>query len=227
MNEENTPEVPQVAPAGEEAQIETPAGGEIPENAPAPIEADKEEKVYAGKFKSPDELEKAYKELQSSFTKARQRPAEPVVPVVNEPTSVEHFDRETQESLNRWYSEQRRAEMAAAEESKVAAFVEKHKDDLSDEIVDGLVRKYIADARAEGKYLEQEQALQMAKEKVATGVKPQLEQAKSEGLEEGRNISKTKEELGAVGSPASKMKIDPSQLSAKEFAEYHGLKKME
>src|SRR6056297_1518844 len=59
--------------------VETPpaeAVGQPPQDAPKQTPPTEEPKLYAGKFKSPEDLEKAYGELQSSFTRKSQEAAE-------------------------------------------------------------------------------------------------------------------------------------------------------
>lgn len=64
------------------SEVDVQVNNEAPEAAPAPKEADvnatdtAEEKLYAGKYKSPEDMEKAYKELESKFGRETSEKAE-------------------------------------------------------------------------------------------------------------------------------------------------------
>lgn len=73
---ENTPIDSEVT--GDEAQSEQVDSTDEESNAPTASPVDTEEKLLAGKYKNPEELEKGYLELQSQFTKTRQADKEPV-----------------------------------------------------------------------------------------------------------------------------------------------------
>lgn len=217
-------EEPQVAPEGESTQDEQVASTEdtTEANPPEDSNSDKGDELILGKFKSQADLEKSYQELERETTRLRQQkpqaPQEqPQIPDsgTNNP---EYFDKETQDSLERWYSQKREAE-------KVAEFRRKHADDLKDPLLDGAVRRIIADANSQGLYKDQEEALAEAKQMLDERTKPQVREAKNEGFEEGAEIARKKQQAGAGGGSKAKEKVDPDSLSAAEFAEIHGLKR--
>jgi len=126
------------------------------------------------------------------------------------------IDPEVQPALDRWYTERRETE-------KAMEFVNKHQDELKDPVLDGTVRRLIADKKANGELFDHEAILSEAKKLMEKQVRPQMKIAKTEGVEEGQEIARKKEQAGAIGEVGARDKVDPNKLSAEEFAKYNGL----
>lgn len=107
---------------------------------------------------------------------------------------------------------------------RAAEFARKHADELKDPILYSRVAGIIRESNAKNQAIDQEEALSQAKKEIEARLAPQVKDAKSEGFTEGQEIAQQKQKLGAVGD-VNKVspKVDPSQLSAKEYAEYFGL----
>lgn len=216
---ENTP-VQEVAPQPDEAQSEQVAAPSEADTTPdaAP---DTSEKLYAGKYKSPEDMEKAYIEAQSKMTqlaqeKARLEAAQIQQDLVQPTESA--FDEETTSYVKRIYAEER-------EREKVAEFVAKNAEKLADPVIRGAVKEIIAEARNAGQYIEQSEALRLAESQIESRLSKKVSEAKATGEKEGLEIATKKEQLGGIGTTAGKADVDPSKLSAKEYAEYYQLKK--
>lgn len=218
-----------VAPASDSTPSEqggTPAS--VPET-PAETPSDKGEKLL-GKFNSVEELANSYKELESKFTQSQQqRSAEtreqaPVDPAGYQPSQIPNaygnelpFDQETLTGLDQWYERRR-------ENERAAEFVTKHREELSDPILAGTTQRLIQEANRKGERIDQETALAEAKKLLDSRLKPAEAQAKDEGFKEGEEVTRKRELAGAVGGTGTTApKVDPNSLSAKEYAEYHGL----
>ena len=221
MADENTPEV-QVAPE----PIETPTEqvATTPEVADAPVTAtDKEEKTYAGKFKSVEDLEKSYNELQAEFTRTRQaeKYEEQAPAYVPQETDLEGYDPETVKVIQN-IARQQAVDMLFAE--KMTQFTDKHGDELKkDTLLDAATRREMELMRSQGKLIDPERALENAKKTLDERLNAKSQEAKEEGLEEGKNIAKTKEQLAAVGEAGKTPEVDESKLSADEWAKLHNI----
>ena len=111
------------------------------------------------------------------------------------------------------------------ENKKAEEFVRKHMDDLKDPVLTGTIQRVIAEANAKNEYIDQEDALAQAKKLLDERIKPQVQKAQTEGVEEGQEVARKKQQAGAIGDNSQgKTKVEPDKLSAKEFAEYYGLK---
>jgi hypothetical protein len=76
---------------------------------------------------------------------------------------------------------------------------------------------------AQGQYVDRDLALEQAKAALDARMKPVKEAAKQEGVVEGQDIAKTKQQLGAVGEPGKVAEVDDSQLTAKELAKKYNI----
>ena len=229
---EKNVEVPEVAPQGEDTQSEQVAATDDAADAPS-IPEEKEEKIL-GKFNSQEDLEKSYQESESKLTQTLQEKAEleralqqamstpetgyPQTESVNTPPQL---DPEVVPALDQ-YTVKKYAELRSAE--KAVEFVNKHQDELKDPVLDGTVRRLIAEKRMNGQDFDQEDILAEAYKLLEARTKPQIKDAKTEGVAEGKEIAHKKEQAGAVGETGAREKVDESKLSSKEYAEYHGLK---
>jgi hypothetical protein len=157
-DEVNTPEVPAAPLPTDGASTEQVAGTETPANAPAPA-ADGDNRLYGGKYKTVEELENAHKSLQGEYTRVTQGRGTPPVqepqggadtrPGYENPAGQPDgsgeplFDEQTQAALDANY-------WANREKEKAAEFVRKHKEELADPVLDGTVRRLLAEAREKG-----------------------------------------------------------------------------
>jgi len=126
------------------------------------------------------------------------------------------FDEDTAKALDA-YVEQK------LESKKAADFARRHADELTDPLLSGAVQRLIADANHKGQYVDHEEALNTAKKMLEERIKPQIEQAKNQGIEEGQEVAKKKEQAGAIGQPAKNEPIDESRMSAAEMAKYYNI----
>ncbi len=219
-DEKETP-VEQVAPVNNEAQPEQVATTEEVATPPEAVSDKGEEKLYAGKFKSVEDLEKSYGELQSSFTKERQAMAQPREQVPEQATApydnAPQLDPESAQAVDRIVDDR-------IERKKATDFAHKHKDELKDPILAGTVQRLLVNANQKGEYIDQEEAFTQAKKMLDERVKPQMKEAQSKGVEQGEDIAKKKGQLGAVGETGARPEVNPDDLDANEFAKHHGLK---
>ena len=221
--DENTPVAPNATEIGTQSQ-EGVATSETATDSPTTA-VETEEKLYAGKYKSPEELEKAYIESQSKMTQIAQekanleRMSQQVPDEANaeanpelDPTVVPAL----QNLFKNEYAQLREIERAQEFERKFA-------DDLKNPLVRDRTQGIIREANTKGERVDQEIALNQAKKELEQLSTPQVKEAKEEGFKEGHELAKAKTQAGAVGSSRDKGTIDPSKLSAKEFAEYYNL----
>jgi hypothetical protein len=115
-----------------------------------------------------------------------------------------------------------------AEQREVAKFMAKHATELqADPLLDAAMRVEFDKAAAKGGYVDREALLERAKAALDARMKPAQEAAKQAGLEEGRDIAKTKQQLGAVGETAKTPELDESKLSPAEFRKLHNIPRMD
>jgi len=112
----------------------------------------------------------------------------------------------------------------AWEKRKAAEFAQKHEKELKDPVLAGTTLQIIRRANAEGKVIDQEAALSQAKKILDERVKPQANQAKQEGVEEGKEVTRKKEQAQAIGDTKEHPEIDENKLNAEEWAKHKGLK---
>ena len=110
------------------------------------------------------------------------------------------------------------------EELKIREFDARHAEEFTrDPLLKAALNVEFNEARAKGQYFDLETGLVSAKAKLDARVKPQVEAALNEGVKEGQDIARTKQQLGAVGEPAKVPEIDPDKMSAKELATFYKL----
>lgn len=107
---------------------------------------------------------------------------------------------------------------------KIAEFKTKHGDELDkDEILSIAVEREMRKQSSQGQTIDPNLAYDNAKTSLSKLVQPQVEQAKEEGVKEGQDIAKTKQQLGAVGEPGTQPEIDETKLSAAEYEKLHNI----
>ena len=225
--DENTPVAPNATEIGTQSQ-EGVATSETATDSPTTA-VETEEKLYAGKYKSPEELEKAYIESQSKMTQIAQEKANlermsQQVPDEANAEEVPQLDPTVVPALDSWLGNRFEGMYAQRRENEKAQdFESKHAVELKDRLLRATTKDIIQEANAKGERIDQEAALNQAKKELENRSKPQVTEAKEEGFKEGHELAKAKTQAGAVGSSRDKGTIDPSKLSAKEFAEYYNI----
>lgn len=106
-------------------------------------------------------------------------------------------------------------------------FIQKHEKELEDPVLAGTTQQVMRRANTEGKRINLEDALVQAKQILDDRVKPKASQAKKEGVEEGKEVTRKKEQAQAIGDVREHAEIDESKLSADEWAKHKGLKFVE
>jgi hypothetical protein len=110
------------------------------------------------------------------------------------------------------------------EQREVATFMAKHATELqADPLLDAAMRVEFEKASRKGGYVDREALLGQAKAALDARMKPAQEAAKQAGIDEGRDIAKTKQQLGAVGETAKVVETDDSSLTAAELAKKYNL----
>lgn len=181
-----------------------------------------EERLLAGKYKSVEELESSYLELQRDYTKSRQQRVVPVQQPAVKPATV--FDEETEIGISNIVEARLAREKQEQEMESANKFAEKYAEDLKDPILSGVVKGMIRDKNQNGEWADREKILVEAKAMIEARLSPKVESAKKESFDEGQQVARRKEQAGAVGGVSSKTpEVDPSTLSAEEYAEYYGI----
>jgi hypothetical protein len=225
METKNTPAT-EVAPQEGETQSEQVVDTEKSTDSPEAV-SDQEEKLFAGKFKSVEELEKSYQELQPKFTRTAQEKAElERILQSSQQTPAEvtpDLDPEVVPALDKWYSDRRNKEIQAGEIARAREFKAKHADELTDPVLDGTVLRLMQEARQNQTYLDQEDALAQAKKLLDERIKPQVREAQIQGEKEAMGIAQKRAEFGKIGETTKSQKMNPDELSADEFAKYFNI----
>lgn len=113
---------------------------------------------------------------------------------------------------------------AVYEQNEAARFEAKHAKEFDkDPLLRGAFMVEAQGIMAKGQYVDREAVLERAKAMLESRIKPATQAAKAEGLQEGKQIAQTKQQLGAVGETGTQPKADPSQMSAAEMAKYYNL----
>jgi hypothetical protein len=110
------------------------------------------------------------------------------------------------------------------EQQEQARFETKHaKDFVGDPLLKASYLLEVNESMAKGQYIDREAALENAKSTLEARLKPATEAAKKEGVEEGRDIAKTKQQLGAVGETGKQPEVNPDTLSSAELAKHYNI----
>ena len=126
------------------------------------------------------------------------------------------FDEPTLQGLEKVFNNKIQQELEVRDAQK---FVRTYADDLKDPFVDARTKDLIRQG------FDREQALQTAKSELEGRFTTKSMEAKASGVQEGQKLANKKEAYGAIGMPGSSEKVDPSKLTASEFAKYYGLPK--
>jgi hypothetical protein len=117
--------------------------------------------------------------------------------------------------------------LSTVEEIRAAEFERKHADELKDPLLSSRVQAIIRENNSKGQVIDQEAALSQANKELEARINPAIKQAKQDGVKAGQETAHAKEQAGAVGDTnRPKVDVDPSGLSAEEYAKYYGLKRL-
>jgi len=109
-------------------------------------------------------------------------------------------------------------------DQKVLEFRAKHGAKLDkDEMLSIAVEREMRKQSKEGLIIDPEKALQDAETLLNERMKPAQEQAKAEGVKEGQDVAKLKQQLGAVGNTAKVEEKDDASLSSAEYAKKYNI----
>lgn len=214
MNDaENTP-VTEVAPQANETQNEQVASTENEATPPQAAEAT-EERLYAGKYKSVEEMERAYAESQSKMTQLAQEKAE--LEKMSRP--VEEFTPAAPDDLFDETTTQGVMSLAekAWERKEAEKWVKQNAGDLKDPIVDSRTKDLIR------RGYDRDAALSQAKMELSERVTPVQKEALAQGVKEGQELANEKAKMGAIGTAGTSGKVDESTLSSAELAKLYGI----
>jgi hypothetical protein len=111
---------------------------------------------------------------------------------------------------------------------KVLEFRSKHGAKLDkDEMLSIAVEREMRKQSQEGQIIDPEKALQDAEKLLNERMKPAQEQAKAEGVKEGQDVAKIKQQLSAVGEPGKAPEVSEETLSPAEYAKLHNIPRAE
>jgi len=134
---------------------------------------------------------------------------------------VPELDPDAAKAVEHLFNQKIEAKLA---EQKVSEFRSKHGAKLAkDEVLSIAVEREMRKQSQEGHIIDPEKALQDAEALLNERFKPAQEQAKAEGVKEGQDVAKLKQQLNAVGNTAKVEDKDESQLSAAELAQKYNI----
>jgi hypothetical protein len=124
------------------------------------------------------------------------------------------LDEESQQAVQNYV-------MQSMAQAEIQKFNVKHGAELAkDPVLKAQVESHMREQAAKGQTIVPEMAYETAKNLLDQRFKPVVEEAKQKGVEEGRDIAKAKQQLGAVGQAGKQPEADPNSMSSKELAEY-------
>lgn len=225
--DENTPTAPSATDAGTQSQEDVSTSQKETDSPITDVETEK--KLYAGKYDSPEAMEYAYIEAQSKLTQLAQEKANlermnQQVPDTANAEAVPELDPTVVPALDNWLGNRFEGMYAQRRENeKAQEFELKHADELKDRLLRATTKDIIQEANAKGERIDQEAALNQAKRELEQRANPKVQEAEEKGFQEGHDLAKAKTQAGAVGTSKAGQKVDPSKLSAAEYAEYYNL----
>lgn len=109
-------------------------------------------------------------------------------------------------------------------QQRVAEFQAKHATELKkDPILEATIQSEMRKQAAQGQPIMPEKAYEDAKSMLDARLNVKVEKAKEEGVKEGQDIAKTKQQLSAVGETGKVVEKTDDQLTATEFAKKYGI----
>lgn len=199
--------------ASESTPEETQAD-QVTEEAPVSESTDSEKdskSVPYSRFKEVNDEVKQLKEMVAAMYQKPQEPTEQVPEL--DPDAQAAVDYRINTKVNEIVAQQR-----------VAEFNAKHATELKkDPILEATVQSEMRKQAAQGQPIMPEKAYEDAKALIESRLNVKAEQAKQEGVKEGQDIAKTKQQLSAVGETGKQAEKSDDQLSAAEFAKKYGI----
>ena len=204
----------QVETTTETASAPVETNTDTPEVSSADTKVEPEETSKSVPYERFKEVNDKYRDLESKVTQIlNQAPQEQYQPPVADPDTDQYVD---------YRAEQKAREIVEAQE--LARFDAKHaKEFEKDPLLKAAMAVDFNKAKASGQYYDLEAGLERAKQSLESRLKPIQEKAKQEGVQEGQDIAKTKQQLGAVGETGKQSEVDESKLSAAEWAKLHNI----
>jgi hypothetical protein len=226
MSDEVDTPIEPVAPVADETQSEQAAPAEESANTPAVV-ADKEEKLYAGKFKSPEDLEHSYEESQRKLTQLAQEKAELEKMRQQVPdegyADIPQLDEESAKAVRLLVRQEREQEKIQEIREKTNRFIAEHQQELSDDVLAGTLGRLINKAEGLGQPINHEALLQEAKSMLDARLKPMVKQAQIQTEQDVAKISQDKARMGQIGTTPSSSLVDEESLSADDWAKLHNI----
>ena len=162
-----------------------------------------------------DELKELKEQQSSTVVEGHGSIDEQVQQPVEKASST--FEPETEKALDSFVEQK-------FEKRKEAEFVARHKEELKDPVLAGTTQRIIAEENAKGKVIDQEDALAKAKALIEDRLSKPVNTAKKEGVEEGQELAKQKQQAGAVGDTSTKSDVkSDAELSAKELEDKYNI----
>jgi hypothetical protein len=159
-----------------------------------------------------------FKEVNDELRRLKE--AQPVVDdfVPTQETSDNPFDEATTTGV---VTLAEKVAERAYEKKEAQRWVNQHADELKDRAVDALTRDLIRQG------FDRDTALSEAQKELGDRVNSTRKEALTEGVKEGQELARSKDQMGAIGTTGSSSKIDPNTLPSDEFAKFHGLQRVE
>ena len=187
---------------------------EISEETPVDESIDTEKvskTVPYDRFKEVNDEVKSLKEMVAAMYQKPQEPAQ----------ATPELDPDAQAAVD--YRISLKANEIIAQQ-RVAEFQAKHATELKkDPILQATVEAEMRKQNAQGQPILPEKAFEDAKALIETRLKVKQDEAKTEGIKEGQDIAKTKQQLSAVGETGKTVDKPDDQLSAAELAQKYGI----
>jgi len=134
-----------------------------------------------------------------------------------EPEEVADLDQASRNAV-------RKEALGLLAEQKMSEFLGKNRANLDKSpLLDAAFRREMALQQAQGKMINPETAYENAERIVNDEISARASIARTEGLEEGKDVAKTKQQLGAVGETGKQPEFDLNSLSSTEMEKHLNL----
>lgn len=189
------------------------------------------ENTPVGEDTGSDKVSKAvpydrFKEVNDEVRALKEQLAQmqqPVQPVASEPMA--EFDPDVTNAVKRLAAQEAQEILA---QQRVAEFKAKHAAELEkDPLLRAAVEAEMREQAATGNLIMPEKAYESATKILNERLNRQAEQAKKEGVVEGQDIAKTKQQLGAVGETGKVPEVSEQDLSPSDYAKLHNIPRVD
>lgn len=166
-------------------------------------------------YKRFKEVNDKYRDLESKVSQIiqNQAPQEQYVPPTADPDTDSYVDYRAEQKARAIIEANERAKF----ESKHAKTFEK------DPLLRAAFMLEAQNVMAKGQYVDRDAVLEQAKSALDARLRPAQDAAKQEGVREGQDIAKTKQQLGAVGETGKAPETSDDNLTAAEMAKKYNL----